>query len=149
MVSSWGRGRFVLCQDASSPPLPSSRPLFSLYSVIFNVLYTDGFAYESTIPFHLPVRFLLAASRTSPGFPPSKHSLGTILSIATQTMNRSVGRNVHIYDPNNPTEPLGGLVLCNGITNANFYAMMEVFVVIDKLRGISSHFSLAITILSP
>ena len=64
-------------------------------------------------------------------------------------MNRSVGRNVHIYDPNDPTEPLGGLVLCNGITNANFYAMMEVFVVIDKLRGISSHFSLAITILSP
>ena len=25
--------------------------LFSLYSVIFNVLYTDGFAYDSTIPF--------------------------------------------------------------------------------------------------
>ena len=33
---------------------------FILYSVIFNVLYTDGFAYDSTIPSHLPVRFLSA-----------------------------------------------------------------------------------------
>ena len=43
-------------------------------------------------------------------------------------MNRSIGRDVHFYDPRNPTEPLGGLILCNGVTNANFCAMVEVFV---------------------
>ena len=43
-------------------------------------------------------------------------------------MDRSVGRGVHLYDPKNPTEPLGGLVLYNGVTNANFYAAVEIFV---------------------
>lgn len=42
-------------------------------------------------------------------------------------MNRSAGRDVHIYNANDPTEPLGGLILTNGVTNANFYAMIEVF----------------------
>ena len=39
-------------------------------------------------------------------------------------MDRSVGRGVHFYDPKNPTEPLGGLVLCSGVTNAGSYAMV-------------------------
>ena len=47
-------------------------------------------------------------------------------------MNRSGGRNIHIYNPDDLTEPLGGLVLTNGITNANLYAMVEVFVVINS-----------------
>jgi len=38
----------------------------SLYSVIFNLLYADGFTYDRTIPSHLPIRFLSAGSRTSP-----------------------------------------------------------------------------------
>lgn len=43
--------------------------------------------------------------------------------------NRSAGRDVHIYKPGDLTEPLGGLVLTNGFTNANFYAMIEVFMI--------------------
>jgi hypothetical protein len=46
--------------------------------------------------------------------------------------DRSAGRDVHIYNPDDPTEPLGGLVLANGITNANFYAMVEVFVFFSR-----------------
>ncbi|KAL0639311.1 hypothetical protein Q9L58_001537 [Maublancomyces gigas] len=39
--------------------------------------------------------------------------------------NRSLGRNVHIYNASDPTE-LGGLVLTNGVTNANFHSMVEI-----------------------
>ncbi|KAA6411525.1 MAG: hypothetical protein FRX48_04805 [Lasallia pustulata] len=40
--------------------------------------------------------------------------------------NRSAGRNVFIYDSKDPTKVLGGLVLTNGVTNANFYFMVEI-----------------------
>lgn len=40
--------------------------------------------------------------------------------------NRSAGRNVFIYDSENPTKVLGGLILTNGVTNANFYFMVEI-----------------------
>jgi hypothetical protein len=43
-------------------------------------------------------------------------------------LDRSAERNVHIYNPDDLAKPLGGLVVTNGITNANFYAMIEVFV---------------------
>jgi len=42
--------------------------------------------------------------------------------------DRSKGRNVHIYDAKDPTTVLGGLLLTNGVTNANFYSMVEIFV---------------------
>ncbi|KAF8449902.1 HNH endonuclease-domain-containing protein [Kalaharituber pfeilii] len=45
--------------------------------------------------------------------------------------NRSAGRDVHIYDVNDPTTVLGGLILTNGITNANLYSMVEVFLLFD------------------
>ena len=41
-------------------------------------------------------------------------------------MTRLVGRNVHLDDPRDPAGPLGGLVLCNSVTNTNFYAMVEI-----------------------
>ncbi|KAF2183424.1 hypothetical protein K469DRAFT_710935 [Zopfia rhizophila CBS 207.26] len=47
----------------------------------------------------------------------------------TSTMppiNRSAGRNVHIYDSNDLDTVLGGLVLTPGVTNANFYLMVEI-----------------------
>jgi hypothetical protein len=44
-------------------------------------------------------------------------------------INRSGGRNVLIYDANNPTVVLGGLILSNGVTNANFYLMAEIFII--------------------
>ena len=43
--------------------------------------------------------------------------------------NRSAGRDVHFYDAGNPTEPLGGLKLTNGITNQNFYFMLEILLI--------------------
>jgi len=41
--------------------------------------------------------------------------------------DRSAGRNVHIYDARDPDVVLGGLILTNGVTNANFYSMVEIF----------------------
>ncbi|RPB13394.1 hypothetical protein P167DRAFT_112660 [Morchella conica CCBAS932] len=45
--------------------------------------------------------------------------------------NRSAGRNVCVFDANDANDPdrkeLGGLILTNGVTNANFYSMVEVF----------------------
>ncbi|MCJ1282582.1 hypothetical protein MMC26_001907 [Xylographa opegraphella] len=40
--------------------------------------------------------------------------------------NRSKDRNVHIYDIEDPTIELGGLILTNGVTNANFLSMLEI-----------------------
>jgi hypothetical protein len=42
--------------------------------------------------------------------------------------DRSQGRDVHIYDAKNPTTVLGGLILTNGVTNANFYSMIEILI---------------------
>lgn len=40
--------------------------------------------------------------------------------------DRSRGRDVHIYDIKDPSTILGGLILENGVTNANFYSMVEI-----------------------
>jgi hypothetical protein len=44
-------------------------------------------------------------------------------------VNRSGGRDVHIYDAKYPTIVLGGLILTNGVTNANFYSMVEILII--------------------
>ena len=49
--------------------------------------------------------------------------------------NRTAGRNVHIYDVKDPDTVLGGLLLTNGVTNANLYSMLEIFCIFD-----STHF---------
>ena len=46
--------------------------------------------------------------------------------------DRSAGRNVHIYDLNDPTTKIGGLLLLPGVTNANFYAMIEIIVIFES-----------------
>jgi hypothetical protein len=46
--------------------------------------------------------------------------------------NRSGGRNVYIYEANDPTTVLGGLILTNGMTNANFYSMTEILFIITS-----------------
>jgi hypothetical protein len=65
----------------------------------------------------------MSDSRASPTFttsdPPSETS-------TVPRANRSAGRNVHIYDANDSTAVLGGLILANGVTNANFYSMVEI-----------------------
>jgi len=47
-------------------------------------------------------------------------------------INRSEGRDVHIYDAKNSTAVLGGLILSNGVTNANLYSMLSIFIVFEK-----------------
>ena len=44
-------------------------------------------------------------------------------------VDRSLGRNVFIYDANDPDKVLGGLILTNSVTNANFYAMVEIIII--------------------
>jgi len=46
-------------------------------------------------------------------------------------IHRSAGRNIHIYDVNDPATVLGGLTLTNGVTNANFYAMVDIICIFD------------------
>jgi len=42
--------------------------------------------------------------------------------------NRSAERNVHIFDTSDRNTPIGGLRINNGITNANLFDMIEIFV---------------------
>jgi hypothetical protein len=60
----------------------------------------------------------------------SASDLPQISTIAPR--DRSRGRNVHICDANNPATELGGLVLTNGVTNANFYSMIEILVLFES-----------------
>ena len=63
------------------------------------------------------------------GSPTSITSDPLVLKYATMPpINRSAGRNVHIYDGRDRTTALGGLILNTGVTNANFYAMIRIFV---------------------
>ena len=48
------------------------------------------------------------------------------------TANRSRGRNVHIYDAKDRVTLLGGLILTNGITKANFHSMVEIFLLFES-----------------
>ncbi|KAH0556717.1 hypothetical protein GP486_005493 [Trichoglossum hirsutum] len=46
-------------------------------------------------------------------------------------LNRSAGRDIHIYEAKNPDTLIGGLILTNGMTNANFYSMVEIICIFD------------------
>jgi hypothetical protein len=46
--------------------------------------------------------------------------------------NRSGGRNIHIYDSKDPDTVIGGLILTDGVTNANFYSMVEIICIFDS-----------------
>lgn len=45
---------------------------------------------------------------------------------STMPVDRSVGRNVHLYGAKNRDTSLGGLILTNGVTKTNFYSMVEI-----------------------
>jgi hypothetical protein len=45
--------------------------------------------------------------------------------------NRSAGRNVHIFDTRDRNTSIGGLILTASVTNANLYAMIEIFVIFN------------------
>jgi hypothetical protein len=46
--------------------------------------------------------------------------------------NRSAGRDVHIFDTRDRSTSIGGLVLTKGVTNANLYTMIEIFVLFNS-----------------
>ena len=45
--------------------------------------------------------------------------------------DRAVGRNVRLYDARDRTKAFGGLLLNNGVTNKNFYKMVEIFLILE------------------
>ena len=88
----------------------------------------------------------------NPSPPTTSDSHGSPTSITSVTsdpleystmppINRSASRNVHIYDGRDRTTALGGLILNTGVTKANFYAMIRIFVEFAP-RTFSSTFSL-------
>jgi len=46
--------------------------------------------------------------------------------------DRSLGHNVHIYSTKDTSTIVGGLVTTDGMTNANFYSMLEITYILDK-----------------
>ena len=52
--------------------------------------------------------------------------------------SRVLGRNVHIYRAGDTNTVLGGLFATNGITNANFYSMVEIVFIFDNDYTLSS-----------
>jgi hypothetical protein len=78
----------------------------------------------------------------SRGSPTSITSDPLVLEYSTMPpANRSAGRDVHIYGSRDRTTTLGGLILNAGVTNANFYAMIRIFVEFTP-RNFSRTFSL-------
>ena len=47
-------------------------------------------------------------------------------------LSRSLGRNVHIYSAKDTSTVIGGLVATNGMTNANFYSIVEIVFIFDN-----------------
>ena len=52
--------------------------------------------------------------------------------------SRALGRNVHIYSAKDTNTVLGGLFATNGITNANFYSIVEIVFIFDNDYTLSS-----------
>ena len=62
-----------------------------------------------------------------PDSPPSLLQEDTQLTMPPR--NRSRRRDVHIFNASDRDTSIGGLILTAGITNANLYAMVEIFVI--------------------
>lgn len=55
-----------------------------------------------------------------------------LLDYLIMAADRSLGRDVHIYDGKDRVTLLGGLILTNGVTKANFYSMVEIFLLFQS-----------------
>ncbi|KAH8654977.1 HNH endonuclease-domain-containing protein [Tricladium varicosporioides] len=68
--------------------------------------------------------------------PHSAESPSSLLHEDTQSTmlpyDRSRGRTVHIFDASNRNTAIGGLILTDGVTNANLYAMVEIIVIVTS-----------------
>ncbi|PMD20370.1 hypothetical protein NA56DRAFT_671459 [Hyaloscypha hepaticicola] len=58
--------------------------------------------------------------------------------------DRSGGRDLHIFDARNQNTSIGGLILTAGITNANLYAMIEIFVIFKSEYSLQSESNVTI-----
>lgn len=47
-------------------------------------------------------------------------------------LDHSAGSEVYIYDADRPTDVLGGLILADGLTNGNFYLMIEILFIFES-----------------
>src|SRR5690348_3285263 len=72
----------------------------------------------------------MSSSKTSAS--PSETSVSLSSQRDMPSILRSALWNVHIYDSNDPTTVTGGLCLTPGITNASFYAMIEIIVIFSS-----------------
>lgn len=52
--------------------------------------------------------------------------------------NRSSGRNVHIYGPEDRSEIIGGLRLNRGITKSNLYFMVDILLLFHSAFSIET-----------
>jgi hypothetical protein len=68
---------------------------------------------------------------SSPTSTTSDPFFGVLQPLLRPPRDRTGGRNVHIYDARNPTAVFGGLILSNGVTNANLYSMLLIFTVFE------------------
>ncbi|KAI9774360.1 MAG: hypothetical protein M1840_004254 [Geoglossum simile] len=57
--------------------------------------------------------------------------------------NRSNGRDVHVYDANDPDTVIGGLVLTRGMTNSNLYSMVEIICFIDSVFFLRDEYAMS------
>lgn len=55
--------------------------------------------------------------------------------------DRSIGRNVHLYDAKDRVTLLGGLILTNGVTKFNFYSMVKIFLLFQSSFSIEDETS--------
>jgi hypothetical protein len=74
-----------------------------------------------------PYVSIMSSSTPPPSASPSEASKP--LDAPIMPADRSLGRDVFIYDAKDPDEALGGLILTNGVTNANLYSMVEIIII--------------------
>ena len=58
--------------------------------------------------------------------------------------DRSGGRDLHIFDARDRNTSIGGLILTAGITNANLYAMIKIFVIFKSEYSLQSESNVTI-----
>jgi hypothetical protein len=89
-----------------------------------------------TAPTHLKSpSFLSQASSMSSSEPIMSGPPSALDAVQISTMppaDRSIGRNVHIYDANDLDTVLGGLILSTGVTNANLYSMVDILFIFEN-----------------
>jgi hypothetical protein len=112
----------VYCQQSTRTFVPFSKALATSSTAILNLESSRRLhgTFSSTAPTMSSPSSPSSASPSNPSNQPQNSIMAP--------RNRSRGRNVHIYDTNDRSTILGGLILTNGVTNANFYYMVEILV---------------------